>query len=308
MAFTLRQLRHFVAAAESGQVSRAAQLCHVSQPSITASLRNLEEALGASLFRRHARGLQLTEHGEHFLRHALRVLDAADDAAEAMAGSLDTVDGTINIGMTETITAYLLPDLLRALRRRHPTIRLKVTEERRDAIETGIRAGDLELAIVLVSNLDSFDGLEHRTLSHSPRRLWAPVGHPLLKYADVRLEDVAAYPYILLTMDEHVRTVEKFWTSRELSPNVTFASSSLEAVRSLVAQGAGISILSDMVYRRWSLDGDRIVKRELADPVPTMDVGLIWQKGRSLSAAAQALIALLDSFTDLPKLADQRDV
>ncbi len=119
-------------------------------------------------------------------------------------------------------------------------------------------------------------------------RLWLPTLHPLLVQDTITLADVALQPYIMLTVDEASNTTQRYWNKTVYRPGTIFRTSSLEAVRSLVAGGMGVTILSDMVYRPWSLDGRRVEATSLADPVPTMDVGMAWAAAAELNGAAAA--------------------
>ncbi|MGO4327665.1 LysR family transcriptional regulator [Cupriavidus sp. 2TAF22] len=275
---TLKQLQHFVAMAESGQVSRAALRCHVSQSSMTSSLKSLEEALGVQLFTRHASGVRLTEAGTRFLRHAQQIGDAVLDAVEAITVAPVEITGTVRLGVTETITAYVLPGLLPAFERKFPKLRLSVLERERHDIEQGILDGEIDIALLLVSNLPGLNHVTCETLLRSARQLWGHPEHPLMTAERIGLADVARHDYILLDMDEHISTVGKYWGQYGLAPDVRYQSCSIEAVRSLVAAGRGVAILSDLVYRPWSLEGQRIVRRGIADKVPSMDVGLAWRR------------------------------
>jgi DNA-binding transcriptional LysR family regulator len=273
---TLKQLQHFIAIADTGQVSKAAQRCHVTQSSMTASLKGLEQTVGVSLFTRHASGVKLTEAGAVFLRHAQQVEAAMRDAVEAVAVRPSQASGPIRIGVTETISAYVLSPLIKALEKKFPRLEPIIIEDQRAVIEAGIREGSLELAILLASNLPDADPLSCKPLIRSPRQLWGHPEHPLMSANRVCLADVAAHDYILLDMDEHVSTVDKYWSHYGLVAQPRFRSASIEAVRSLVAAGKGVTVLSDLVYRPWSLDGHRIVRRQLSDPIPSMDLGLVW--------------------------------
>ncbi|WP_059414153.1 LysR family transcriptional regulator [Cupriavidus basilensis] len=275
---TLKQVQHFLAVAECGQVSRAALRCHVSQSSMTASLKGLEEALGAQLFTRHASGIRLTDAGARFLRHAQRIEDSVLDAVEAVGVSPVEISGTVRLGVTETITAYVLPGLLPLIERKFPMLRLEVLERERHDLESGILEGRIDMALLLVSNLPGLGHVTCETLLRSPRQLWGHPEHPLMTAERVGLADVARHDYILLDMDEHISTVGKYWGQYGLAPAVRYQSCSIEAVRSLVAAGRGVAILSDLVYRPWSLEGQRITRRGLADKVPSMDVGLVWKR------------------------------
>ncbi|MGL6215442.1 LysR substrate-binding domain-containing protein, partial [Billgrantia desiderata] len=153
-----------------------------------------------------------------------------------------------------------------------------------------------DLAIVLTSNIDQASGLGRQTLLHSPRRLWVSSHHPLLQRESIRLRDLVDEPYIMLTVDEADQTAMRYWDPTGLAPNILFRTSSVEAVRSMVANGTGICILSDMVYRPWSLEGRRIEHIDLDDPIPTMEVGLAWPEQKPLSDPARAFQELATSY------------
>lgn len=120
-----------------------------------------------------------------------------------------------------------------------------------------------------------------------------PDAHPLSSREQITLADVAEEPYVMLTVDEASRTAGRYWARTLYRPRVTIRTSSVEAVRSMVAAGMGVTILSDMVYRPWSLDGQRLEARTLADEIPTMDVGMIWRRGAAFSKATRALFDYL---------------
>jgi DNA-binding transcriptional LysR family regulator len=293
MHITLRQFEYFLALAETGQVSKAALRCNVSQSSVTIALRNLEQTVGTPLFARHAKGLSLTDAGERFARHAQSVTGAFERAMEDMRAEPDELRGQLRLGVTETISAYLMPAVISAVAQRFPNLRLDVIERERVQIEQDLLEGRLDLALVIVSNLTRFDKLQYDTMLKSPRRLWTHPDHPFQHADKVRLRDVARADYVLLDMDEHIETVGKYWGRYRLRPNVRFQSRSPEAVRSLVALQQGVTILSDLVYRPWSLEGRRILRRDLSDDVPTMDIGGVWCKREGLSRGGEALMSFL---------------
>ena len=135
---------------------------------------------------------------------------------------------------------------------------LELSELPRFGIETALFSGGLDLAVMLTSNLGHTDDLESETLFRSRRRLWLPSDHRLLAAPEISLRDVAEQPYVMLTVDEASRTAGRYWDPHGLTPKVVFSTSSVEAVRSMVAAGMGVTILSDMVYRPWSVEGQRI--------------------------------------------------
>jgi DNA-binding transcriptional LysR family regulator len=201
--------------------------------------------------------------------------------------------GHVRVGVTYTVAGYFLGPLYARFARAYPDVRVEMTEWPRSAVEEGLRDGALDIAVILVSNLADRKRLRAETLVSSRRRLWLPAEHPLLAADRVSLADIAEWPYIMLSVDEADRTAGRYWRAAKLKPNVCFVTSSVEAVRSMVADGVGVTILSDMVYRPWSLDGQRLDKRDLSSDVPTMDVGVAWRRDADISPAARALIDYL---------------
>jgi DNA-binding transcriptional LysR family regulator len=289
MSLTLRQIRYFLAVAETGKMVLAASHVGVSQSSITEAVKALEESMGVPLLRRHRSGVTLTHEGYQFLRHARNVTSAVADASHAVKRSLTRVAGSLTVGVTYTVAGYFLPAPLERFRRAFPDIEVRLVERERGAIEKMLVRRELDLGMILVSNLRS-DELEHEVLVRSRRRLWLSAHHHLLREKYITLRDLAKEPYVMLTVDEADRTALRWWRHARLKPRIVFETSSVEAVRGMVANGAGIAILSDMVYRPWSLEGDRVEARTVYDGVPSMDVGIVWKREAEMTEPAAAFV------------------
>ncbi|MEK6346912.1 MAG: LysR family transcriptional regulator [Burkholderia sp.] len=293
---TLRQIEYFLSVADTGQISQSSNLCNVSQSSMTIALQNLEDAVGVPLLSRHAKGVRLTDAGVRFLRHVQQARQSVDEAVVAAQEEPGQIAGLARIGMTETISAYLLPAIMSVVTRRFRNLQVEVVERDRETIERQLLQGELDAALLLVSNTALHDDLKGETMIRSPRRLWTPPDHPLLEAQRVTLEDVANENFLLLDMDEHVQTVARYWGKFGVAPRVRMQSKSIEAVRSLVALGEGVTILSDLVYRPWSLEGSRISRRDLSVEVPTMDVGAVWRRDSVPSRQVRVLLDLFRSW------------
>jgi DNA-binding transcriptional LysR family regulator len=160
--------------------------------------------------------------------------------------------------------------------------------ERADS-ERAVLDGDVDIGVVLLSNVDRLSRFGSQVLIRSRRQLWVAPTHPLAQLDAPSLKDIAAHPYILITVDEGEQSTLRYWKKKGIAPNIAFRTSSMEALRGLVAHGFGVTVLSDMVFRPWSLEGKRIEARPILDAVPQMDAGMIWAKGAQLSAPAVAL-------------------
>lgn len=294
MSITLRQMRYFVAAAQTGKMTSAAVQCGVSQSAITIALRDLERHLGAPLLIRHQSGVDLTNDGHHFLQKARDILAAVGDASR---GSRDggMIAGSLTIGVSYTVMGYFIgPHVLR-FHRRFNGVKLKVVQYERRDLEDAIADEHIDLAVMLVSNASHRKGISTQILQASPRRLWLAPGHELLSQKTVRLEDVARQPYIMLTVDEADETTRRYWNRQGLSPDVILSTTSVEAVRSFVAGALGVTILSDMVYRPWSLESERIELRNVDDPVPSMDIGIAWKSKHPWTPPVREFVHLLEA-------------
>lgn len=290
MRASLRHFRIFVATAETGQVSKAAAVLFTSQPVVTEAIKALETEIGVKLFDRHAKGVALTSEGTTFLLHARSVLAAAAEAMQAPQRIRHDMTGTFKLACTHTVAAYYLPPLLARFKRQFPGIRVELIELTRSEIEQSLLTGEIELALCLTSPLEHFDEIDTDVLTRSKRRLWLPANHPLLNKKRVSLKDVQPEPYILLTIDDAAQTTERYWQAAGMQPNVIFQTTSMEAIRNLVAIGFGVTILSDMVYRSWTLENTRLESVTLADAVPSMDIGIAWKRDVELGRYARAFV------------------
>ncbi len=294
MSFTLRQLQFFVAVAEQGSVSRAAQKLSISQSSVTEAIKELEGDLGVELFERHPRGLNITHKGNQFLRHATKILADVSDARRSFAGEA-TVGGRLQLGVTSLVAGYVLSDILARYRRAFPGVEVTATEDNGDYLEHLLIGGELDVAVMVISNLRDRMALQAEIIEVSPYRLWLPLGHHLTGVDIISVHDIAREPLIMLTVDEIEENTGKLMIALGARPHVAFRTRSVEAVRSLVATGAGIALLPDLVYRPWSLEGDRIESRDVSGSLPVVQVGMVWRRGSGLPQSARDFIGIAQS-------------
>lgn len=296
---TLRQIRHFIAVAETGSISAAAQAVFISQSTLTAAIQQLEQDLEVSLFNRHAKGMTLTHQGHQFLRQAHLILATVDNAKRSMRQSTGEIRGQLTIGVSSLVAGYYLADILTRFQRAYPNVSIRVTEDERPYIEHLLVSGEIDVGVLILSHLEDKHALQTEVLTHSPHRLWLPAQHPLLELDEITLADVAREPLIQLNVDEIDRTAQRIWSQASLRPQIALRTASTEAVRSLVAAGLGLALQPDMTYRPWSLEGDIIEARALVDLNQTLDVGLAWRRGA-------ARPALVDPFLTLAREQPQR--
>ncbi|MFT6533903.1 MAG: DNA-binding transcriptional LysR family regulator [Limimaricola cinnabarinus] len=283
----LRHLKYFVATAETGQVSRAARALSISQSAVTGAITDLEREVGTELFSRSPRGMEPTAAGREFLSGAYEILSRLDEM-RALARRSSSLSAKVRLAATYTVMGYFLPRHLERLARLHPNLEIDLLELNRAEIEISLREGSIDIALLLTSNLDAAD-LASETLLRSPRRLWVASGHRFASRTEVGFDEIAQCDYIMLTVDEAAQTTRRYWSGTGHAPRIRLETSAVEAVRSMVANDRGVTILSDMVHRPFSLEGRRIRTVTTSMPVPTMDVGLAWRRGVELGPGAELL-------------------
>lgn len=295
MAFTLRQLQFFVAAAEQGSVTGAARALSISQSSVTEAIRALENDLGVQLFDRQAWGLEITHRGSLFLRHARQILSDVSNARFAFRDEVEQAGGRLALGVTSLVAGYVLSDILSRFRRAYPKVELSVIEDSGEYLQHLLIGGELDVAVLLTSSIRDRMALHVETLLVSPYRLWLPLGHPLGQADSIAMEQLVGEPLIQLMVDEIEESMRQLMAAMEVKPTIAFRTRSVEAVRSLVATGAGMAILPSLVYRPWSLEGDRIEIRDVSGDLPSVQVGLAWRRGAPVSQPARNFIKVAQS-------------
>lgn len=288
---TLKQFRYFIAVAESGSVAAASRALNIVQSAVTKSMHELEAELGQRLFERSSKGIVLTAQGHRFLASARRVIGAVAEAARLhRADDAGAPTGTLAVGVTSLVAGYYLSELLSRYRRACPGVVVQVIEDTPTFLEHLLINGELDVAIMVSNALGEPQALVVETLTRSPNRVWLASDHPLTAHEDVSLADCAAYDQVVLEADRIDDLMRAVWARHQLKPHTLLRTSSLEAVRSLVGAGAGITVLPDFLYRPWTLDAEHVDVRRLRDELPTVDVGLVWRRGLALKAAAAEFI------------------
>lgn len=295
---SLRQVRYFIAVADTEKVSAAAAQLGISQSAVTLAIKDLEETLGVTLFTRRAGGVSLTQEGQNFRAHAENIETTVADAIGSMQRNLPDLTGKIRLGVTYTASGYVLFPLLSRFRRTNPGIDFELVEAPRVDLENMLERKEIDIAFMLVSNLSAPDRFRSKVLKKSPRRLWLSSAHPLTRKETVTMAEIAAQPYVFFRADESNKASQRFWHEAGYEPRVVFETGSLEAVRSMVATGNAVTILSDLVYRPWSLDGGRVERRSVSEGVPSMDVGIAWRHGYRFSPAESRFRDLLVTATE----------
>lgn len=288
---TLTQMQYFRVTAETGQVTKAAAISNVTQSSITIAINSLEEILGYKLFKRTSRGMVLTSEGVIYLRHVTGIMHAMQESLNLVTEKNDSLTGTIRLAVTDTISGYYLPKIWSSFQTRYPNMKLIPFETNHDGIQTGLMNREYDLAIVLTSNISRKEDFKKKQLLNSQRRLWVSSSHRLAQVnKKLSFNDIEGEPFILLSIDDHERIVQGIWDRNSYNANVIFRTNSFEALRSMVAHGLGVALVSDLFFRSWSIDGGRLVSKQMEDKLLPVETGIIWPRTVKLNDACQTFI------------------
>lgn len=286
----LRDLRYFVALAETRHFGKAAQRSFVSQPTLSAQLKKLENYLGVQLIERQPRKVTLTEMGQRILPLARRVLQESDEIVSLARNEHDPLSGKLNVAFIPTIGPYLLPLVARKLRKQLPQLKLMLYEYQTQPLLEKLRAGEIELGILALPV--PLDGLEARELYDEPFTVALPNQHALSKRAQVKLDDLTDETLLLLE-DGHCLRDQALDVCSMVNVKETedYRATSLETLRQMVAAGLGITLLPELATRGPFGSGHGLTVKSFAKPIPSRTVGAVWRKS---SARAVAINAVCD--------------
>ena len=291
--FTLRQLSYFVAAAKYGKIANAAVEIGISQSAVTTAILELERTLGMPLLDRHGSGVTLTHRGHLFYQHAMKILDAVGEAQRSPFQSSLNLSGHLRLVVTQVVIGYFLLPYLERFRSAHPNVELTLTEWTRPEGAEALIAGRADMGVILTSNLSRPDALESQTLARAQRRLWVSGNSSLLAEKSVSLSQLNGLPYVFLLIDEGERVLRELVRPFGFEPNVVLRTTAMEAMRNWIGLGLGITIVADTVYRPWSLEGFKIERLKLVEPLPPLEIGLAWKRDGELSEAAQGFASFM---------------
>jgi LysR family hydrogen peroxide-inducible transcriptional activator len=285
---TLQELRYLVALADTSHFGRAAQACHISQPTLSTQIRKLEEQLGVTLFERTNKSVHVTAAGKEIVARARRILADTDAILDAGQRQSAPLAGSFRLGVIPTLGPYMLPWLVPALRREYPALRLTVQEEMTSRLLEGLVTHRLDAAILALPISQA--GLESKALFDEPFWLAMPRGDKMARGKAVTEDELRGQHLLLLTegnclRDQALAICGSF--DVENAPEGDFRATSLETIRQMVATGMGRTLLPAMALGQPR--DSAIALRPLAGGLGRR-IGLVWR--RSYPGAGQ--IGLLE--------------
>ena len=288
----LQQLRYFVAVADTGKFTAAAQDLHVAQPSISKQVRKLEDELGAVLFERRRTGVGLTDAGAILLPWAKRMLADLDGARSEVAGLATLERGRLSVGATPSLSTVLLPRVLAAFHSEHPGIRLTVVEAGSRDLVDRLAAGELDLALVILP-VPREELFETTPLIREELVLAVARKHPLASRKTVRVGDLRGVPLVMFRDGYDLRSAT-IAACEQAGFHPTFAveGAEMDGVLRMAAAGVGVAVVPRMVVE----PGGPLVAVRLAQPTLSRSVGVAFRRDRHHSRAADAFVARLRAF------------
>ncbi|MDQ2093679.1 hydrogen peroxide-inducible genes activator [Rhodalgimonas zhirmunskyi] len=271
---TLRQLRFLVAVADTLNISRAAEICFVTQPSLSAALKELEARLGVTLAERSKRQVILTPVGAEIVARARAVLLAAREIEEVAAVQAAPEGGDLRLGAIPTLGPYLIPRALPAIRARFPDLRLLLREEMTEQLLAGLKQGRLDL--ILFAQPFEAEGIEVMPLFEDGYHLAAPMGG--LGQGPLREEALEGARLMLLEKGHCLqRHALSAFPDRDIAQDESFSATSLPTLISMVSEGLGITLLPDLAVAAGVLAGQQVEIAPLPGACPRR-VCLGWRK------------------------------
>jgi LysR family hydrogen peroxide-inducible transcriptional activator len=285
----LHQLRYFVAVAETGNFTRAAERAHISQPSLSQQIMNLEKEVGHKLFHRLGRKTVLTEAGTTFLERARRILFEVENAARELSDH-PGLGRRITVGAVQTVMPYLIAPLIARCREQHPNLLIDVREDFRSNLVRGVVEGDLDLAIVPLPVKDHRLSIE--PLLTEPLLLVVGKKHPIASRTEMNINDLVEETFISLgdssTLAAQIRA---FFGDHHFQPRIGLRCAQVATLKLFVAMGLGISILPQVA--RVADDRDTLTYLRLTGSEPHRELVVIRHLQRYQSRGSEQFLALL---------------
>ena len=273
LRYTLRQLRYFVVTAEVLSFTAAAKVLHISQPSISTSLAELESSFGVQLFvRHHASGLSLTPSGRDLLGMARNLLKNAEDLHTTAREINSGISGTITLGCMVSLAPAMLPRIIAQFCAEFPNVEFNTREVGQEELLRGLHDGSLDLA--LTYDLALQDDIAFTPLCELRPYAILPKLHPLARQPSVSLASLLHEPYVMLDLPHSREYFASLFEVLGQRPPPAFHSSQPEVVRGMVANGLGYSILNFPLRSMQTIDGAEFAIRPFTDPVPPLQLGI----------------------------------
>ena len=291
---TIRQLQYLKLLAEHGAFNRAAEAAHVTQPTLSAGIQELEKILGAPVVDRARSGVILTAVGEEALRRATTILNEAEELIEAAKNAGAPLTGRFRLGVIPTIAPFLLPGALPLLRGRFPKLRLYLREDLTQRLISSLKAGQLDAALIALPY--DMSGLDWAHVADDELLAAMPADNRLARGKSASPEAMEAEGLILLEdghcLREHALAACGLRPPRA-SDDETFAATSLPTLVQMVGSGLGVTFLPAMAVNAGLAETAHVAVRPIDAAHPSREIVVAWRAGSNRSAEGKLLAAAL---------------
>ena len=289
--YSLRQLQYLVAVAELGGFRKAAAACGVSQPSLSAQVAQLEDAIGVQVFERGPRGVRVTAAGALIVDRARQIFLAVRDLDDTARQQGDPFTGTLRLGVIPTVCPYLLPEVADPLRARLPNLRLIWSEEKTAPLVDQIDGGRLDGAIVALD--DRMAHLEHAPLGNDPFVLAAAPGHALMKHHGPASAELLDGATVFLLDDGHCfRAQALAFCGAKGAHAADLNATGLSTLVQMVGGGTGVTLLPRLALAVENRRGQLAV-RQFKSPAPMRKIVMVWRKGTAMKQPLDAIASAI---------------
>jgi LysR family hydrogen peroxide-inducible transcriptional activator len=289
----LKDLKYLVALADTGHFGKAAERTFVSQPTLSAQLKKLEDYLGVKLVERQPKNVQLTDVGKEVVVRARRMLSEGEEIVALARNNTDPFAGKLKLALIPTIGPYLLPRVMPKLRKALPNLRLMLYEYQTEPLLKRLRDGELDVGIMALPAAQ--DGIESRELYAEEFTVALPNGHPLAAKSTIKVPDLKGHTLLLLEDGHCLRDQALEVCSRvDVREAEDFRATSLETLRQMVVAGLGITLLPEFAVEAPFGSQRGLAVRRFAKPAPSRSVGAVWRKSSTRVSVIAALCDVVD--------------
>jgi LysR family hydrogen peroxide-inducible transcriptional activator len=289
----LKDLKYLVALADTAHFGKAAERSFVSQPTLSAQLKKLEEYLGVKLVERRPKNVQLTDVGKQVVMRARRMLNENDEIIALARSNADPFAGKLKMALIPTIGPYLLPRVMPKLRKSLPQLRLMLYEYQTESLLKRLRDGEIDLGIMALPAAQ--DGIESRKLYEEDFTVALPNDHPLAAKSSIKVQDLKGHTLLLLEDGHCLRDQALEVCSRvDVREAEDFRATSLETLRQMVVAGLGITLLPDYAVESPFGSQRGLAVRRFHKPVPSRTVGAVWRKSSTRAPVIAAVCDVVD--------------
>lgn len=292
MSIAIRDLEYLLAVDRHGSITRAAEACSVSQPTLSTQIAKLERDLGVAVFERDGRTLKLTDAGRAVLARAQTIVAAVDDLVATAQAHRDPLAGTLRLGVIPTLAPYLLPHLLPAMREAMPAIALAVVEQQTALLLGRLRDGTLDAAMIATPTND--DRLDELALFDEPLHVALPANHLLAAHASIAAREIDVATLLLLAEGHCLRDQGLALCDEASLANAVpsdLSATSLDTVLNLVEAGFGITLVPALALQSPRLRGSALTTRPFSDGA-SRTVRLVYRRSSARLTLLRRLAAI----------------